>query len=106
MEFAEERKQARRGGRLRIDYVGISLIAIGFACLEVVLDRGERDDWLESHFIAAFLAIAVVAIAVAIWWEWRHDDPVVQLTCCGNATSRSPICTIFCSRSDFSAARC
>ena len=80
MEFTEERKQARRSGHLRIDYVGITLIAVGFACLEVVLDRGERDDWLESHFIATFLAIAVVAIAIAIWWEWRHDDPVVELT--------------------------
>jgi DHA2 family multidrug resistance protein len=80
VEFTEERKQARRSGRLRIDYVGITLIAVGFACLEVVLDRGERDDWLESHFIATFLAIAVVAIAIAIWWEWRHDDPVVELT--------------------------
>ena len=27
-----------------------------------------------------FLAIAMVAIAIAIWWEWRHDDPVVELT--------------------------
>jgi MFS transporter, DHA2 family, multidrug resistance protein len=80
VEFTEERKQARRRGRLRIDYVGITVIAVGFACLEVVLDRGERDDWLESHFIATFLAIAVVAIAIAIWWEWRHDDPVVELT--------------------------
>ncbi len=80
VEFTEERKQARRSGHLRIDYVGITLIAVGFACLEVVLDRGERDDWLESHFIATFLAIAVVAIAIAIWWEWRHDDPVVELT--------------------------
>ena len=80
VEFTEERKLARRGGHLRIDYVGIGLVAIGFACLEVVLDRGERDDWLESHFIVAFLAIAVVAIAIAIWWEWRHDDPVVELT--------------------------
>jgi MFS transporter, DHA2 family, multidrug resistance protein len=80
VEFTEERKQARRSGRLRIDYVGITLIAVGFACLEVVLDRGERDDWLGSHFIATFLAIAVVAIAIAIWWEWRHDDPVVELT--------------------------
>ena len=80
VEFTEERKQARRSGRLRIDYIGIVLIAVGFACLEVVLDRGERDDWLESHFIATFLAIAVVAIAIAIWWEWRHDDPVVELT--------------------------
>jgi DHA2 family multidrug resistance protein len=80
VEFTEERKQARRSGHLRIDYIGIILIAVGFACLEVVLDRGERDDWLESHFIATFLAIAVVAIAIAIWWEWRHDDPVVELT--------------------------
>jgi DHA2 family multidrug resistance protein len=80
VEFTEERNQARQSGRLRIDYVGIALIAVGFACLEVVLDRGERDDWLESHFIATFLAIAVVTIAIAIWWEWRHDDPVVELT--------------------------
>ncbi len=80
VEFTEERTQARRSGRLPIDYVGIALIAVGFACLEVVLDRGERDDWLESHFIATFLTIALVAIAIAIWWEWRHDDPVVELT--------------------------
>src|ERR1700752_482265 len=79
-EFTAERNAAKGGGQIRIDYGGISLIAIGFACLEVVLDRGERDDWLESHFIAAFLAVAVVAIAAAIWWEWRHDDPVVELT--------------------------
>jgi MFS transporter, DHA2 family, multidrug resistance protein len=80
VEFTEERKAAKHGGKLRIDYLGISLIAIGFACLEVVLDRGERDDWLESHFIVAFLAIAVVAIALAIWWEWHYEDPVVELT--------------------------
>jgi DHA2 family multidrug resistance protein len=79
-EFTQERKEARRGGGLRIDYLGISLIAIGFACLEVVLDRGERDDWLGSHFITSFLAIAVIAIASAIWWEWHHRNPVVELS--------------------------
>jgi hypothetical protein len=51
VDFTEERKQARQSGHLRIDYFGIALIAIGFACLEVVLDRGERDDWLKSRFI-------------------------------------------------------
>src|SRR5437899_9694879 len=79
-EFTEERRQARRGGQLRIDRIGIGLIAIGFACLEVVLDRGERDDWLGSHFITTFLVIALVAITLAIWWEWHHHDPVVELT--------------------------
>lgn len=79
-EFTEERRQAWRGGQLRIDRIGIALIAIGFACLEVVLDRGERDDWLGSHLITSFLIIAVVAIAIATWWEWRQNDPVVELT--------------------------
>jgi MFS transporter, DHA2 family, multidrug resistance protein len=63
-EFTEERLEAWRGGRLRIGRVGIVLIAIGFACLEVVPDRGEPDDWLGSHFITAFLTIAMIAIAI------------------------------------------
>ena len=80
IEFTEERKKAWRGGQLRIDRIGILLIAIGFACLEVVLDRGERDDWLGSRFITTFLIVALVAIALAIWWEWRQQDPVAELT--------------------------
>jgi DHA2 family multidrug resistance protein len=80
VEFTEERRQAWRGGQLRIDRVGIVLIAVGFACLEVVLDRGQRDDWLGSRFITTFLVIALIAIAIAIWWEWHHRDPVVELT--------------------------
>src|SRR3984893_14364325 len=79
-EFTKELREAWQGGNLRIDRIGIILIAIGFACLEVVLDRGERDDWLGSHFITTFLVIAVVAITLAIWWEWHHHDPVVELT--------------------------
>src|SRR5215475_9048394 len=38
-EFTREVEDARQAGRLRIDYAGILLVAIGFACLEVVLDR-------------------------------------------------------------------
>src|SRR5262249_19552681 len=46
---------------------------------EVVLDRGERDDWLGSHLITTLLVLALVRIAVAIWWEWSHHNPVVEL---------------------------
>src|SRR5262245_5743594 len=73
------RRQACRGGQLRIDYVGIILIAVGFSYLEVVLDRGERDDWLGSHLITTLLVLALVRIAVAIWCEWSHHNPVVEL---------------------------
>ncbi len=78
--FRQEVETARKAGRLKIDYLGIALVAIGFAGLEVVLDRGERLDWFESSFIAAFATIAVLALIFAVIWEWRHPDPVVELT--------------------------
>src|SRR5262245_26725012 len=59
--FREEVSQLRQSGRLRIDVVGILLVAVGFACLEVVLDRGQQEDWLGSSLIATFLMIAVLA---------------------------------------------
>jgi DHA2 family multidrug resistance protein len=77
--FKEEGARLRRAGRLRIDYVGILLIAVGFACLEVVLDRGQREDWFESGFITTFALVAAGALVTAIVWEWRHDDPVVEV---------------------------
>src|SRR5271165_2464572 len=64
---------------MKVDYLGILLIAIGFSFLEVVLDRGERLDWFESDFIAAFFVIAIVALVAAVIWELRQQDPVVEL---------------------------
>ena len=78
-EFKREVEEARQTGRMKVDYLGILLIAIGFSCLEVVLDRGERLDWFESDFIAAFFVIAIVALVVAVIWELRQQDPVVEL---------------------------
>src|SRR6202162_1955579 len=78
-EFTQEVEAARKGGKLRIDGLGIFLIALGFACLEVVLDRGQTLDWFESRFIVCFFSIALVALIVGAFWEWRHPDPVVEI---------------------------
>ena len=78
-EFTREVEAARRGGKLKIDGLGIVLVAIGFACLEVVLDRGQIDDWFESEFILVFFIVAITALVVAVVWEWRHPDPVVEI---------------------------
>src|SRR5438067_4195037 len=78
-EFKREVEAARSAGKLKIDYVGILLIAVGFACLEVVLDRGQREDWFESQFIVAFFAVAIAALLLAMVWALHHPDPVVEL---------------------------
>ncbi|HSM85362.1 MAG TPA: DHA2 family efflux MFS transporter permease subunit, partial [Candidatus Limnocylindrales bacterium] len=79
-QFLEEVRAARSGGKLKIDYIGISLVAIGFGALEIVLDKGQREDWLESSFIIGVLAIALSALIAAAVYEWRHHDPVVEIT--------------------------
>ena len=77
--FIEEVKAARSGGKLRIDYIGIALIAIGFGALEIVLDKGQREDWLESNFIVIVLTIAISALIAAAVHEWRNHDPVMEI---------------------------
>jgi DHA2 family multidrug resistance protein len=82
-EFTRQVQAARRAGKLKIDGLGIVLVALGFACLEVVLDRGQTEDWFESNFILIFFTVAVVALVVAAVWEWRHPDPVVEIRLLG-----------------------
>ena len=77
--FTREIEAARKGGKLKIDGLGILSVAMAFACIEVVLDRGQTEDWFESQFIVIFSAIAFVSLLFAIVWEWRHKDPVVEI---------------------------
>ena len=77
--FASER-QAGRGqdGKLNIDSVGIALIALGSAALEMLLDRGQIDDWFGSSFIVWMFVIGVACLGAAVFWELRHPDPVID----------------------------
>jgi DHA2 family multidrug resistance protein len=59
--FIEERRRLKASGTARVDYVGMLLIAVGFGCLEVVLDKGQEEDWFGSPFITAFTVISVMA---------------------------------------------
>jgi DHA2 family multidrug resistance protein len=77
--FQAERDTARRGGKLRIDGIGILLIGVGSMALEIMLDRGQIDDWFGSSFIRWMFFIGIVAWAFAIYWELHHDDPIIDL---------------------------
>jgi DHA2 family multidrug resistance protein len=78
--FTAERKRLRERGALRIDYVGILLIALGLGSLEVVLDKGQIEDWFGSPFITTFAIVAIAALIAAVVWELKRDDPVVDFT--------------------------
>jgi DHA2 family multidrug resistance protein len=63
----------------KIDYIGLGFVALGLGTLQVVLDKGQRDDWFESHFIVVFSIIAVAALVFVIFWEWYQKDPIIDL---------------------------
>lgn len=68
-----------KGFRGKIDYIGLALLCVGLGALQIVLDKGEREAWFESDFIVRFSIIAIVGLALLIWWELRIQDPVIDL---------------------------
>jgi len=54
--------------------------------LQIVLDRGERDDWFAAPYITVLTILAAVGIVAFIWWELRAEHPVVDLRVLKNRT--------------------
>ncbi|HLQ39218.1 MAG TPA: DHA2 family efflux MFS transporter permease subunit [Planctomycetota bacterium] len=71
----------RRTGqsRWRVDFAGLSLLAIGLGAMQLVLDLGEREDWFASPWIQGAAWLAVITLLGGIWWAFRHPDPIVNL---------------------------
>jgi MFS transporter, DHA2 family, multidrug resistance protein len=73
----ERRMRIRRG--IKVDWIGFLLVALFLGCLEVVLDRGQEDDWFQSGFIVSFAIISAVSFMLFIPWELSRDDPIVNV---------------------------
>jgi DHA2 family multidrug resistance protein len=65
---------------LRVDYWGIIFVALGLGFLQILLDKGERDDWWASGFIRTCGLIAAAGLILAVYWELKQKDPVVDLS--------------------------
>ena len=63
----------------RFDYLGFSALALGIAALQIVLDKGQEDDWLSSHFIMTLSIVAFVCLGFLVVWEWFEKDPIVDV---------------------------
>ncbi|MBX5471374.1 MAG: DHA2 family efflux MFS transporter permease subunit [Acetobacteraceae bacterium] len=62
-----------------IDFIGLSLIALGLGSLQVMLDRGEDADWFDSPLIRLFGVVAAVGLIGAIVWLLLAKRPIVNL---------------------------
>ena len=62
-----------------IDYIGLALITLGLGCLQIMMDRGEDEDWFGSRFIRVMALLAFIGILGAIGWLLIAKKPIVDL---------------------------
>jgi DHA2 family multidrug resistance protein len=63
----------------RIDYWGIGLLAVGIGALQLLLDKGQEDDWFASKFMTVLAITSLGALVVFLVHEWNTEEPVVDL---------------------------
>lgn len=69
-----------KGMKMKIDYLGLALIAVGVGCLQLLLDRGQRSDWFESGSMIVLGVTALLSISLFVLVELRAEKPIVDLS--------------------------
>ncbi len=72
-------KRHHKSKGFSIDYVGLSLVTLGIGALQIMLDKGQREDWFSSHLIVGLAAVAITSLVVAVIWELKREHPIVDL---------------------------
>jgi DHA2 family multidrug resistance protein len=62
-----------------LDYVGIALLTLGVGALQILLDKGQEDDWFGSRFITTLIIISAVSLISLVVWEWFAKTPIIDV---------------------------
>jgi MFS transporter, DHA2 family, multidrug resistance protein len=68
----------KRAG-VKLDYIGIALLAVGVGALQILLDKGQEDDWFGSNFITTLVIVSSVCLISLVIWEWFQKAPIVDV---------------------------
>ena len=69
-------KNAKPG---KIDGIGLGLLALWLGCLQIILDKGQEDDWFGATWIRWATAILLTSFVSFLIREFRHKNPLVNL---------------------------
>ncbi len=66
-----------------LDFIGLALISVGIGCLQIVLDKGQEQDWFDSPWIISLSIVAVVTIVWFVFNELKHSNPILDVRLLG-----------------------
>jgi DHA2 family multidrug resistance protein len=64
---------------VKLDYIGIALLTVGIGALQILLDKGQEDDWFGSRFITTLAVMAAASLISLVVWEWFHKSPIIDV---------------------------
>ncbi len=64
---------------LSVDIIGVCLLTLGIGALQVLLDKGQEDDWFGSNFIATLAIVSALSLTVLVFWELRQKAPIIDV---------------------------
>jgi DHA2 family multidrug resistance protein len=64
---------------VKLDYIGIALLTLGVGALQILLDKGQEDDWFGSRFITTLVVTAAICLIALVIWEWHQKAPIVDV---------------------------
>ena len=86
-------KHAKVGG---VDFLGFSFLAIWLGTMQIILDKGQEEDWFGSVWIRWFAVISVSCFLAFVVRELRAGHPIVNLRVLKNRNFTSGIVLITC----------
>jgi DHA2 family multidrug resistance protein len=71
--------QKMKKARVKLDYVGIALLTVGVGALQILLDKGQEDDWFGSRFITTLIMVSALCLISLVVWEWFAKTPIIDV---------------------------
>jgi DHA2 family multidrug resistance protein len=79
LRFLEDPPYIKNAKAGKVDFAGFGLLAVWIGCLQILLDKGQDEDWFSSDFIRWLGFFAVVGFVGFLVWELTRDHPIVNL---------------------------
>jgi DHA2 family multidrug resistance protein len=89
-----EHMERRQSGE-RVDYIGLALLTVGIGALQIVLDKGQQDDWFEANYILVLAIVSGISLVSLVLWELTQEKPIVDLRIFKNRSFASGNVVIF-----------
>jgi DHA2 family multidrug resistance protein len=72
-----------KAAKTKVDGMGFMFVALSLGCLQIVLDRGQEDDWFGDPMITTLSITSAISFVLLIWWELQQKNPMVDLRLLG-----------------------